>query len=239
MENIISVQGGKNMAVFQYQSDILARFPLISGGILTVKGLKNKPSPDDVVMLFHSEQQKILTQIGTTPLSELPTLAGWRTAFRAFGVDPTGYRSAAEALLRRLTKKGDIPTINTLVDICNLVSIRYGLPVAAVDTRQINGTITVRFARGDEVFINLGQAEGDHPAAGEVIFTDEKDVVIARRWCWRQSEESAAREDTTDVVITIEAQNQGGAELVRAAASDLTELLEKYVGGEISCYFLP
>jgi DNA/RNA-binding domain of Phe-tRNA-synthetase-like protein len=39
-----------------------------------------------------------------------------------------------------------------------------------------------------------------------VIFTDEKDVVIARRWCWRQSEESAAREETTDVLITIEAQ---------------------------------
>ena len=39
-------------------------------------------------------------------------------------------RSAAEALLRRLTKQGSIPSINTLVDIGNLVSIRYALPVA-------------------------------------------------------------------------------------------------------------
>jgi DNA/RNA-binding domain of Phe-tRNA-synthetase-like protein len=181
------------MSVFQYHPDILNRFPLISGGVLTVKGLKNRLSSQDVLVLFQTEQEKTLARIGNTLLSELPTLAGWRTAFRTFGVDPTGYRSAAEALLRRLTKKGDIPSINSLVDLCNLISIRYGLPVAAIDTRQINGTITVRLARGDETFINLGQAEGDHPAAGEVIFTDEKDVVIARRWCWRQSEESAAR----------------------------------------------
>jgi DNA/RNA-binding domain of Phe-tRNA-synthetase-like protein len=227
------------MSVFLYHPDILNRFPLIAGGVLTVKGLINQPSIPEVLELYQGEQKKVLAQIGSTPLSELPTLAGWRAAFRAFGVDPTGYRSAAEALLRRLTKKGDIPSINTLVDICNLVSIRYGLPVAAIDTRQINGPITVRFARGDEIFVNLGQDEGDHPAAGEVIFTDEKDVVIARRWCWRQSEESAARETTSDVLITVEAQNSGGMVLVKNAVADLKALLSGRVGGEFEEYFLP
>ena len=46
-------------------------------------------------------------------------------AIRGFGVDPTQYRSAAEALLRRLSKSGEIPSINALVDLGNLVSIRY------------------------------------------------------------------------------------------------------------------
>lgn len=227
------------MTVFQYHPEILSRFPLIAGGVLVIKGLINRPSTPEVFELYQNEQQKVLERLGSTPLSELPTLAGWRVAFRAFGVDPTGYRSAAEALLRRLTKKGDIPSINTLVDLCNLVSIRYGLPVAAIDTRQINGQITVRFARGDEKFVNLGQAEGDHPASGEVIFTDEKEVVIARRWCWRQSEESAARETTSDVIITIEAQNQGGMELVRNAIADLKKLLATHVGGASAEYYLP
>jgi DNA/RNA-binding domain of Phe-tRNA-synthetase-like protein len=104
---------------------------------------------------------------------------------------------------------------------------------------KINGTITVRFARGDEVFVNLNQSEADHPAPGEVIFTDEKDVVIARRWCWRQSEESAAREETTDVLITVEAQNEGGKELVTIEVNELKELLRSHIGGEFSTQFLP
>src|SRR5512133_2301539 len=201
------------MAVFQYDPSIVQKFPLLAGGFIIGHNLKNGPSGPEVIRLYQAEQKTVIERIGATPLSELPTLAGWRAAFRLFGVDPTGYRSAAEALLRRLTKKGDIPSINTMVDLCNLVSIRYGLPVAAIDTRLVSLPITVRFARGDETFVNLNQAETDHPAVGEVIFTDEKDVVIARRWCWLQSEESAAREETTDVLITIEAQSEGGKDL--------------------------
>jgi DNA/RNA-binding domain of Phe-tRNA-synthetase-like protein len=227
------------MAPFQYEPAIISRYPLLAGGIILGHDLKNGPSSVEVIDLYLGEQKKVIEKIGSTPLSELPTLAGWRAAFRAFGVDPTGYRSAAEALLRRLTKKGDIPSINTLVDLCNLVSIRYGLPVAAIDRRFISGPITVRFARGDETFVNLNQSEADHPAAGEVIFTDEKDVVVARRWCWRQSEESAARDETTDVLITIEAQNEGGMDLVKSAAADLQDLLKIHVGGQYSTYFLP
>jgi len=227
------------MTVFNYDSEIITRFPLVAGAVILGSSLHNGPTPADVLDLYRMEQKTVSEKIGSTPLSELPTLAGWRAAFRSFGVDPTGYRSAAEALLRRLTKKGDIPSINTLVDLCNLISIRYGLPVAAIDRKRINGTITVRFARGDENFVNLNQAEADHPAAGEVIFTDEKDVVIARRWCWRQSEESAAREETTDVLITIEAQNEGGRELVKSAAADLRELLKTHLGGDYTQTFLP
>lgn len=227
------------MAVFLYDTAVTTAFGQLAGGFIVGKGIKNGPTTPEVLSLYMAEQALVKERIGETPLSELPTLAGWRAAFRQFGVDPTGYRSAAEALLRRLTKKGDIPSINLLVDLCNMVSIRYGLPVAAIDTRQVNLPITVRFARGDENFVNLNQSEADHPLAGEVIFTDEADVVIARRWCWMQSEESAAREETTDLLITIEAQNAGGAELVKSAVNDLLTLLPAHLGGEYSSFFLP
>ncbi len=227
------------MAVFRYDTAVTTAFGQLAGGFIVGNGIKNGPTTPEVLSMYMTEQALVKERIGATPLSELPTLAGWRAAFRLFGVDPTGYRSAAEALLRRLTKKGDIPSINLLVDLCNMVSIRYGLPVAAIDTRQVNLPITVRFARGDETFVNLNQVEADHPSTGEVIFTDEKDVVIARRWCWRQSEESAAREETTDLLITIEAQNAGGTDLVQSAVNDLLALLPAHLGGAYSSFFLP
>lgn len=217
---------------FRYSPQVFQSFPRLSGGALLVEGIQNGPSPTDLQDLFLQEQHRVLEKIGSTPLSELEALAGWRSAFRQFGVDPTQYRSAAEALLRRLTKKGDIPSINALVDICNLVSIRYALPVAAFDLGSIQSPITVRFATGDEQFINLGEAAPEHPTPGEVIFTDQGGLVVARRWCWRQSEESAAREDTRTALITIEAQSVGGFELIQAAIDDLQTLLTVYsVGG--------
>jgi DNA/RNA-binding domain of Phe-tRNA-synthetase-like protein len=222
------------MTAFRYAPEILARYPSLVGGVILAEGMTNGPTPESLQEAYAAEQQATLQRIGTTPLSQIESLAAWRSAFRAFGVDPTQYRSAAEALLRRLTKKGDIPSINTLVDLGNLVSIRYALPVALFDTRAIQGPITVRFADGSERFTPLGESVVEHPEAGEVVFVDETGLVFARRWCWRQSEESAVRDDTTSAVITVEAHHAGGRTAVQAALDDLLDLLRTYAGGSFN-----
>jgi DNA/RNA-binding domain of Phe-tRNA-synthetase-like protein len=220
------------MIRFQYDTEILKRFPNLAGGSMLGTKLTNMPSPERLQQAYLAEQRKVLEKIGTTPLSEVETLAGWRGAFRLFGIDPTQYRSASEALLRRLTKKGDIPSINTIVDICNLVSIRYALPVAAFDLQAVLGDITVHFATGEESFTPLKESAPEHPEAGEVIFSDEAGLVVARRWCWRQSAESAAQASTQSALFTIEAQHAGGEAMVEQAFIDLQQLLVEYVGGE-------
>ncbi len=217
--------------MFQYYPDILAKFPDVVGGVILGQGLSNPLTPDSLKQRFFDEQKAVLEKIGSTPLSELESLEAWRRTFSAFGVKPTQYRSAAEALLRRLTKQGDIPSINTLVDIGNLVSIRYALPVAVLDTRQIQGRVTVHFATGTERYITFGTDEVENPPAGEVVFSDETGHVVARRWCWRQSDTSAARENTENVIITVESQHKNGRADVENALRDLLELLPMYTRG--------
>src|SRR5947209_4489610 len=219
---------------FQYHPEILARFPGIVGGVILAQGMTNGPTPESLQAAFLAEQQATLQRLGNTPLSQVKSLAAWRSAFRDFGVDPTQYRSAAEALLRRLTKKGDIPSINLLVDLANLVSICYALPVAVFDIQALIGTVTVHFADGTERYTTLGQAEVEHPQPGEVVFSDETGLVIARRWCWRQSEQSAAQLETTNAIITVEAHHAGGHRDIEAALNDLLELLRKYAGGNFT-----
>jgi DNA/RNA-binding domain of Phe-tRNA-synthetase-like protein len=220
------------MPTFQYHPDILASFPNLSGGVILARGLRNGATPGALTDAYIAEQKAVLARLGSTPLSEIESLSAWRGAFRTFGVEPTQYRSAAEALLRRLTKKGDIPSINTLVDLGNLVSIRYAMPVAVFDIQALRGAVSVHFADGSERFMPLGETAVEHPEPGEVVFSDESKLVIARRWCWRQSNESAARETTTDAIITVEAQHAAGRQDVEAALRDLLALLGEYAGGE-------
>jgi DNA/RNA-binding domain of Phe-tRNA-synthetase-like protein len=217
--------------LFQYLQEIVSTYPSVVGGMIHAPGIVNGPTPPALLELYVAEQKSVAERIGSTPLSELPTLAAWRGAFRKFGVDPTQYRSASESLLRRLTKKGDIPSINTLVDIGNLVSIRYALPVAMVDLRGVAGGLSVCFAKGDEIFTPLEAPEPETPDKGEVVFVDEKNVATARRWCWRQSKESAARDDTTDILVTVEAHHANGRRDIEAALSDLNMLLDRFAPG--------
>jgi DNA/RNA-binding domain of Phe-tRNA-synthetase-like protein len=219
--------------IFRYDPAILERYPDVVGGVILARGVVNGPTPTALQEAYAAEQAATVERIGATPLSQLPSLGAWRGAFRGFGVDPTQYRCAAEALLRRLTKAGSIPNLNALVDLGNLVSIRYVLPVAIFDLRAATGTVTVRFAGGTERFTPLGQEEAEHPVPGEAIFRDETGMVSARRWCWRQSAESAARDDSTTVLITVEAQHAGGRGDVEAALRDLLALLPLGEGGEL------
>jgi DNA/RNA-binding domain of Phe-tRNA-synthetase-like protein len=220
------------MAQFQYHPEIIAQFPEIQAGVVFGWDIANRNSPPGLLERYIAEQQSVLAEIGASPLSELESLAAWRSAFRKFGVNPTKYRSAVEALLRRLTKQGDIPSINTLVDIGNLVSIRYRIPVAVFDAERTNGAILVRFAKGDEHFTPLFEESAEHPEPGEVIFLDGNGLVAARRWCWRQSDQSAARPDTGSVMIVTEAHHPAAEQAVRHAAADLERLVGEYLGGE-------
>src|SRR2546423_1376429 len=226
------------MNIFQYHPDILARYPAVTGGAILAQGMSNGPTPDSLHAAFQAEQRATLQRIGDTPLSQIESLAAWRNAFRGFDVDPTQYRSAAEALLRRLTKKGNIPSINLLVDLGNLVSIRYGLPVAVFERRALQGTVTVHFANGSERYSELGASDDDHPEPGEVVFSDETRLVIARRWCWRQSEPSAAVAQTRECLITIEAHHATGHHDIEAALHDLLALLKEYAGGTFTSAIL-
>jgi DNA/RNA-binding domain of Phe-tRNA-synthetase-like protein len=130
-------------------------------------------------------------------------------------------------------KHGDIPSINTLVDIANLVSIRYTLPVAAFDTRCLELPVCVQFSDGTENFTPLHQTESVHPDPGEVIFSDQMKTVIARRWCWRQSAGSASRSDTHSALITVEGLHPNARTDVESALEDLRTLLHKHIGGKV------
>ncbi|MEO1063234.1 MAG: phenylalanine--tRNA ligase beta subunit-related protein [Actinomycetota bacterium] len=213
------------MSTFRYDDAIIERFPTTTCAALVARGVTNGPTPVALRDELVDAQAETRARLGDTPLSEVPSLAAWRRVFTAFGVSPTKYRSAAEAIARRITKKGDLPSISTLVDLGNLVSVRHSVPVAVIDLGAVDGGITVRFARGDEPFDDLGGSEAEHPDEGEVVFVDESDAVTARRWCWRQSRATAAGPATTDVLIVAEAHHDTAAADLAAALADLERLL--------------
>jgi DNA/RNA-binding domain of Phe-tRNA-synthetase-like protein len=223
----------KTQFKFAYHPEITTSFPSAQAGVLFGWNLTNQPTSPELKAAYFSEQQIVLERIGNMPLSELESLAAWRSAFRQFGVNPTKYRSAIEALLRRLTKKGDIPSINALVDIGNLVSIRHQIPVAVFDADMTGGEIVVQYAKGNETFTPLFEKQIEHPEPGEVIFVDGHKNVAARRWCWRQSDQSASRMETRSVIVVTEAHHPAAREAVRAAAANLHDLIAEYLGGEL------
>lgn len=213
--------------MFRYDQQLLDAFPTIRAGIIHATNLANVPSPLPLLEAYRAEQAAAAARLEETPVAEMASIGAWRRAFSQFGVKPTQYRVAAEALLRRIAKQGDIPSINSLVDMGNLISIRYAMPVAVFDQATIVAPTTVRFARGDELFTDLGSRDAGpiNPEPGEVVFVDTRNVVSARRWCWRQSAQSATSASTADALFVVEGHHEAAAADIDSALTDLESLL--------------
>jgi DNA/RNA-binding domain of Phe-tRNA-synthetase-like protein len=219
------------MEIFRYDNEILQSFPKLRAAVVHVRDLKTHFDGSDFNSRYAAEQQNVRETLGEKALSELSSIEAWRRVFRGFGVKPTKYRSAVEALLRRLQKHGQIPSIHPLVDLANWVSIRFCLPVAAFDLRCVQTPLTVCFSKGEEWFTALHQDEAVHPDPGEVIFLDTEEVVHARRWCWRQSKQSASTPETTDALFTLEGHHPTAHEDVFQGMNLLLDLLRQYATG--------
>ncbi|WP_150462956.1 B3/B4 domain-containing protein [Nesterenkonia ebinurensis] len=165
-------------------------------------------------------------------LSEFPEIQAWRHAFSEMGLKPTQYRCAAESLLRRLNKTGDLPRIHPLVDLCNHVSISHAVPIAVFDLAHVSGDLTVRSAVGSERYAAFN-GDIEHPARGEVIFADDAGQAHARRWTHRQSATSAVRETSSEVLIVAEALHDDAHDTISSVLTTLTASITETWGSTI------
>lgn len=218
---------------FGYHPDLLARFPTLTAGVAFAKRIDNESDSVEVESLLRAQEDAIKEHFASTPISSHPHISSWRSAFSSFGVKPTKHRCAVEALLRHVLKSGAVPHINKLVDLCNYVSMKHVLPVAAYDLAFVSGPVEVRFATGDEPFLPLYAKEIEYPKPGEVVYTDDEGA-LSRRWTWRQCDRAKSTPQTRDVLLTTEGVNDIPHEAVEAAIEELVSLVKQYCGGELS-----
>jgi len=91
----------------------------------------------------------------TAAISGDPVVASLRKLFRAAGCDPTRYRPASEALLRRLVKGGELPEIFPLVDLNNCLSAKLAVPCCVMVEDSFSPPLTWRSGIDGESYQSL------------------------------------------------------------------------------------
>jgi DNA/RNA-binding domain of Phe-tRNA-synthetase-like protein len=200
---------------FGHSPAIWRQFPHLVPGVLVVEDIRAEVEVGGSLEPWY-ERARARLEGGAE--SELREVAAWRRAYARMGLKPTQYRSAAEALLRRFRREGNLPRVHPLVDLCNAVSLAYALPVAVLDLAEVHGHLEVRHAQGDEQYLDFSGAI-ESPDRGEVIFADAANHAHARRWTYRQSRRSTVTSGTRQVLIVCEG-------LHATAAADVPALVD-------------
>jgi DNA/RNA-binding domain of Phe-tRNA-synthetase-like protein len=197
-------------------------------GALVLDGVDARADVAALLPPWHARARERLAagpESELAPESLLSEISAWRRAYAQMGLKPTQYRSAAEALLRRFRKDGDLPRVHPLVDVCNALSLAFALPVAVFDLARVASHLEVRPAEGGEEHVGFG-GEVERVEPGEVIFADADRHAHARRWTFRQSRLSTVGADSQRVLIVAEGLHPtAGADvpaLIDALAAALT-----------------
>ena len=153
--------------------------------VMAAEGLEPGPPDQASEELLARAESRARTALDGRAPEDVPQVADWRDAYRAFGAKPQRTRPSVEALLRRLD--GGLPRIDRLTDAYNAVSIANLVPVGGEDLDQYQGPARLIRAAGDEDFGTMAHGEPviEHPKPGEVIWRDNASVTC-RQWNWRQ-----------------------------------------------------
>ena len=99
-----------------------------------------------------------------------PPVAAMRKLFRAAGCDPTRYRPASEALLRRLVKGAELPAIHPLVDVNNCLSAELAVPCCVMKDGSLGTSLAFRAGTAGESYESL---RGPFNAEAKPLLVDE------------------------------------------------------------------
>jgi DNA/RNA-binding domain of Phe-tRNA-synthetase-like protein len=221
---------GNDGFYFTISDEVFARFPGYVRGVVVAQGLTNGPSPSGLVELLRDAENMVRRQLNPESLTEHPRIAAWREAYRAFGAKPAKFRPSVEAMARRVLKNDPLPSINALVDIGNVVSLRRVVPAGGHAIDVLRSDIELRPAAGDEIFVPLDSEEAEHPAAGEIIFVQGK-TVLTRRWTWRQARHTLVLPETTAVEFNVDGLPPVPVEEIAGACREIAGLIEEFCGG--------
>lgn len=223
---------------FSIDPHIFAVYPDLQIGILACHNIQNEHTPDSGTSLLRQEEAILRERIqDPEKLKELPTIVAWQEAHRAFGSNPNKFMCSVHALAKRVVKGNDLPSINTLVDLYNVISLRHLFPVGGEDLDRCRGDIHLTISDGTEPFTPLGEESNDSPEAGEVIYRDD-DGVICRKFNWREAARTCLTEQTTNAVLVIESIPPTTHEELSRALNELSSLVEEYCGGSAEMYIL-
>ncbi|WP_024990331.1 B3/B4 domain-containing protein [Segatella albensis] len=206
--------------------------PDFVGACLEAKVVNSKycqPLWDEI----HALGEKFKATLTTESLKEISGIAATRRVYRACGKDPSRYRPAAEALIRRMLKDKELYQIDTLVDLVNLASIAYGYSIGGFDADKFEGdTLTLGIGKAGEPYEGIGR--GMINIEGLPVYRDRKGGVGTPT---SDNERTKMTIDTTHFVVLINGYD-GNEEQVRANAEYIQTLIRKYCQSDGGSYFI-
>src|SRR3984885_15227044 len=157
-----TVAGREDLAGLKNQGnmDIEIKLPGAKLGIVEGHRVPVEALHPDLTKLLDEVCVRKQKEFTVESLAEAEPIRAIRGLFRSWGMDPSKYRPASEALLRRVVQGKGLYRVSNVVDVSNLVSIETGWPFGCYDRSRIQQPIELRHGLPGESYEGIGKQTG-------------------------------------------------------------------------------
>jgi DNA/RNA-binding domain of Phe-tRNA-synthetase-like protein len=141
----------KNLQII-FSSEIKRQIPNLKIGLLRADSVTVKTQSAIAEREFEDLVSFIREKFNSSAPADDPVISNVRRMYRRIGWEPTRYRPSSEAMIRRILKNLGLYKINNLVDLGNIASARFHLPLGLYDTKKIDQSITIAIGKHDETY---------------------------------------------------------------------------------------
>lgn len=202
-------------------------------GACVEAGVVNTPYSEALWKEIEALGQRYRQELTTETLKEMTSIAATRRVYKACGKDPSRYRPASEALIRRVLQGKELYQRDTLVDLINLASIAYGYSIGGFDADKFVGDrLTLGIGREGEPYEGIGR--GMINIHGLPVYRDSEGGVGTPT---SDNERTKMTLDTRHLLVLINGYD-GNVERVSENAEYIQELLRKYCQSDGGKYFI-
>ena len=110
-------------------------------------------------------------------LESHPHFKAYRIIHEQFDAYPSDIPPAVENLYTRGILQGRFPSINNVVDTCNLISVKKLIPIGVFNSDAIKGDVTLRLAEEGDTFTPIGKTKTVKIEPSTPILEDDERII--------------------------------------------------------------
>ena len=195
--------------------------------------VKNSQYCQDLWNEINTLGEEFKNKLTIETLKEISGIAATRRIYRICGKDPSRYRPAAEALIRRILQGKTLYQIDTLVDLINLASMKYGYSLGGFDADKFVGnTLELGIGKEGEPYEGIGR--GMINIQGLPVYRDGIGGVGTPT---SDNERTKITINTNHLLVLINGYD-GNEALVRQNAEFVQQLIKRFCESDGGSYFI-
>ncbi len=197
-------------------------------GYSVIRNVSVRGTPSSLALEFQQIQTEISQLYNINNLTTVPRILAVRTMFKKLTCDPSRYRPASEAMVRRVLQRKELYFVNSVVDVNNFCSLKYLLPFGIYDLDNIQGNIVYGIS-SEGTYENI---------AGNVVSTQGKPFLIDDGGVFgnptSDSRRTAVNLSTKNLVSVVYADEEVPSEDLLSILDFSAKMLIRYSGGQLT-----